>query len=176
MSLKDLATQGGVDANTRVFRDDREDVTLGVANIDPIGRSLLSTYTLNQVPGNNDGCYYYPPVGGTPPVVLNNPGNITFRFTCTALTPTQMAALQPRISVVQLFSGAAPQPFFPGITTLTGGTCCTTADYRYDANANAWVINVSFNGAAGNFLATTFDDSTNSFKPSAFDVTFTVTK
>ncbi len=176
MAMKIFAEQalpGGVDSNTRILRNERDDVSSMVRNIDPSGHSTFSVYSLNEVGGNNEQCTYFPPVveGAT----LNNPGNITFRFQCAGLPGAQLATLRPRISIVQLVGSAAPQPFFPGITDLTGGTCCAIADYRYDPTSNTWVINVSFSNVTTTttFVATTFDDN---HIASSFDVEFTVQK
>lgn len=171
--MKVYALLGGVNANTRLFRNERENITLGVRNIDPMGRSRLSVYSLNQIAGNNKGCTYFAPVieGAT----LANPGNVTFRFKCSSLPGTQLKTLVPRLSILQVRSGAAPAPFFPGIAVLTGGTCCTVAKYRYDDATNTWVLNVSFSGVTSpsTFLATTFDDNEIA---SAFEVQFSVQK
>lgn len=169
--LKIYALLGGVNANTRLFRNERDNVTAGVRNIDPMGPSRLSVYSLNQIAGQNQGCSYFAPVieGAT----LTNPGNVTFRFKCTGLPGSALAALAPRLSILQVRSGAAPAPFFPGIAEHTGGTCCTIAKYRYDTATDTWVLNVSFSGVNSNitFLATTFDDNQIS---SAFEVQFSV--
>jgi hypothetical protein len=177
MAMKVFSDPGPPDAllrRTLLIRNEREDVTTAVRNQDPAGASRFSVYSLNNRANENDkGCTYSPPVveGAT----LNNPGNLTFRFQCTQLPGTQLRTLAPRISVVQSFSGAAPLPFFPGVATLTGGTCCTVAKYRYDTQSNTWVINVSFSGVKGtsSFIATTFDDN---HLASSFDVAFTVQK
>jgi hypothetical protein len=173
LMLKIFAEQGGVNANSRIYRNSRDNLTSGIRNIDPMASSRISVYTLNQIAGTDEGCQYFPPVveGAT----LNNPGNVTFRFQCSGLPGSALRALSPRISILQIRSGAAPRPFFPGIGTLTGGTCCTVANYRYDATSNTWVLNVSFKGVAtqSTFLVTTFDDNQIA---SAFDVQFTVNK
>ncbi len=169
------------DGNTYFLRNELYDDTLGFRSTDPVKGSTFSVYSLNQKNIPNGGCTYSPPVidGAT----FNNPGNITFRFTCTAtdgsgnnITPE----LKPRISIVQTFPGTsfAPQPFVPGLSGLTGGTCCLntstgTPYYRYDAQTNTWVINVSFSGFSGSFLATTYDDNK---LISAFDVGFSISK
>jgi len=176
MAMKIFAQQvlpGGVDSNTRILRNERDDVSTFVRDIDPGARSTFSAYSLNQEAGNDEQCAYFPPVVES--ATLNNPGNVTFRFQCANLPGTQLATLRPRISIVQLVPGAAPQPFFPGITDLTGGTCCTVADYRYDSTANTWVINVRFSNVTTttSFIATTFDDN---HIASSFDVQFTILK
>ena len=162
---------------TSLLRNEREDVTTGIRNQDPIGASRFSVYSLNNRSGaggeSDKHCTYFAPVGEG--ATLHNPGNITFRFQCAGLPGAQLKTLLPRISVVKLVSGAAPQPFFPGLTDLTGGTCCTIAKYRYDAKSNIWVINVSFKGVYSltTFIATTFDDN---HIASTFDVGFSVKK
>lgn len=181
LALKLFSNNTNVNRNSRILRNEREDFTFGVANVpDPMGGSR-SAAALHQVSTNappDGGCTYFPPVSsGT----LNNPGNVTFRFQCSSLPGAQLKTLQtstsPRISILQFVPNAAPIPFFPSLTTpggLTGGTCCTTNEYRYDSQSNTFVINVDFsNVTGGTFLATTFDDSNT---VQAFDVTFTVQK
>lgn len=181
LSLKLFSTNGNVNRNARILRNEREDFTFGVANVpDPMGGSR-SAAALHQVSTNappDGGCTYFPPVSsGT----LNNPGNVTFRFQCSSLPGAQLKTLQtatsPRILILQFVPNAAPIPFFPSLTTpggLTGGTCCTVNEYRYDDQSNTFVLNVDFsNVSGGTFLATTFDDSNT---VQAFDVTFTVQK
>lgn len=185
MALK-IATVGatppqGTDANTRGYRNEWNDVT---DKIDTGLWSKLSVYDLVKVPGQAQGatganCVYYPPVntdfpnsntGGT----LNNPGNVTFRFTCTGISTTELASLLPYLSVVELGTGGAPEPYFPAFTSLTGGTCCTQANYRFDTSTNTWVLNVSFqNLPSANvmFTATTYDAS---HQVAGFDITFTI--
>ncbi len=171
------------DANTRGYRDQWNDVT---NKIDTGLSGRLSTYDLFEAPGQSAAgaaadCIYYPPVNSNYPNsntggTLNNPGNVTFRFTCFGLTNDQIKALVPRISVVELGTGSAPEPYFPYFTSLTGGTCCTQANYRLDTTTTpyTWVINVSFQNLPTNnvqFTATTYDSV---FKIAAFDLTFTI--
>ena len=173
ISFKVLALQGSTDGNTKLIRNERDDVTTGFRNIDPIGASRLSVYSLNQLAGTDEGCTYFTPIveGAT----LKNPGNITFRFRCSGLPGAQLKTLFPRLSIVQLQSGAAPKPYFPDVASLTGGTCCTISNYRYDDASNTWILNVSFStvNTMSTFLATTFDQN---HIASAFDVQFTVQK
>ncbi len=168
-----LASSQGIDGNTRLLRDERDDISTAFRNEDPTGHSTLSVYSLNQVTGLDGQCTYSPPISEG--AVLNNPGNITFKFTC-ANPNIDVTTLRPRISIVQLIAGAAPVPYFPSVGditggNLTGGTCCTTANYRI--GNNQWTINVSFKNAFGTFVATTYDDSGTI---SAFAAQFTVTK
>jgi hypothetical protein len=161
----------GADNNTRMFRDEATDITI---SLDSTGKALNSLYTLNEISGNDEGCAYIPSTQFFNGAVINpNRNSITFRFQCSGLPGTQLAQLAPRISVVQLINGQAPAPFFPGVNTLVGGTCCTIADYRYDSSSNTWVINVSFKGvpAGTMFDATTFDDN---HIASAFDISFSL--
>jgi hypothetical protein len=144
---------------SQVIRNERNDVTDAVANFDPAAHSIFSVYSfVTQTSEADEGCTYFPPVSGGS---VNSPGNITFRFQCTGLPGTQLATLHPRISIVQVVSGAAPSLFFPGVSALTGGTCCAIADYRFDSTSDTFVINVSFKNVTGpaTFIATTFDDN-----------------
>jgi hypothetical protein len=166
------------------LRNELYDGTLGFRSTDPIRGSTWSVYSLNQKSIPDGGCSYFPPViDGT---TFNASNNITFRFSCTATivvngqTQNITPFLKPRITVLQTFPGTgfAPLPFVPGLSGLTGGTCCVNTDtgtvfYRFDTSANAWVINVSFQGFSGSFLATTFDDN---HLIRAFDVGFSKSK
>jgi hypothetical protein len=170
--------------DSRLFRNEWDDVT---DKIDVAGWGRTSVYSINQVPGapqsgaGGANCVYYPPVNSGYPNSntggsLNKPGNITFRFSCPGLNPTVFATMEPRISIVQLNTGDAPLPYFPVFTSLTGGTCCTQADYRLDTSGGTptWVINVSFKNLSTpnvTFTATTYDQSN---QVSAFDITFSV--
>jgi hypothetical protein len=161
------------DNNTRGFRDETTDTTISLDSTF-VGRNSL--YTLHQIDGPDKGCHYVPTTQFTDGTTINpNRNSITFKFQCDGLPGTQLQTLAPpapRISIVNV-SGPNPVPFFPGISTLVGGTCCTATDYRYDTSANQWVINVSFKGVAAGtqFNATTFIDSQ---KAQAFDLNFTL--
>jgi hypothetical protein len=172
LNLQILAPSGGIDPDTRMFRDESADVTI---SLDITSGTKNSLYSLNEIPGNDEGCAYLPSTQFSDGAVINpNRNSITFRFQCSGLPGSQLAQLLPRISVTQLFSpppAQAPAPYFPGVGTLVGGTCCGVADYRYDSSSNTWVINVSFKGvpAGTEFDATTFDDN---HIASAFHISF----
>ncbi len=176
------------DGDTRIYRDQWNDVT---DKIDIGGTFRSSVYALFEVPpgllpstttglnGGTGDCIYYQPVNNGYPTqnsggTLNNPGNVTFKFTCFA-SGVNVASLVPRISVVETTAtDAAPLPYFPYFTSLTGGTCCTQDLYRFDPTSNTWIINVSFTNLLSNsvsFIATTYDISG---QVSAFDVPFTI--
>jgi hypothetical protein len=178
-SMDLLPPAGTGDNNTRVFRDEAKDLTI---SLDYTICCKQSLYSLNQITSPDEGCHYIPTTQFFDGATINaNRNSITFRFQCDSLPGAQLMTLQncplnvtcpPRISIVQLISGQAPDPFFPNVATLVGGTCCTIADYRYDTSSNTWVINVSFKGvvAGARFNATTFIDSQLA---RAFDINFT---
>jgi hypothetical protein len=167
-------TPSGIGPDSRMFRDESTDVTI---SLDITSGTKNSLYSLNEITGNDEGCAYLPSTQFFDGAVINpNRNSITFRFQCTGLPGSQLAKLLPRISVTQLFTpppAQAPAPYFPGVGTLVGGTCCGVADYRYDSSSNTWVINVSFKGvpAGTEFDATTFDDN---HIASAFHISFSL--
>lgn len=177
MSIKIFATGLPTDANTRILRNEREDVTTLVANIDPAAHSRFSVYTLIEVPGNTGlGCSYLPPITLSS-IFENFP--LVFAFKCPGLPGKKLATLKPRISVAQLASGAAPQQFFP-CTTPTfpvpdprDNPCGKSANYTFIPILNVWAIVVNFEivNTKTNFIATTFDDNNIA---SSFFIQFTV--
>src|SRR5437899_7233100 len=94
IAVKIVTPTGLQDANTRLFENEAVDETLGVANIDSTGKKGLTgcLFSLNEVGGTNKQCAYFTPLdSGT---IFNNPGNITFRFSCSGLSSTEVTTLQ----------------------------------------------------------------------------------
>ncbi len=144
----------GVTANTREFLDEATDETTGVAEI--YSKTKVSVHSLNEIGGNNEGCFYLSPIDNSQIAYLNNPGNVTFRFQCPSLTTAQFQALLPRLTILQINangSGTGSVVFPP--PGQTGGT---TPGYRL-VSSNTWGVNVDTSNFTGCFLATTFDDS-----------------
>lgn len=144
----------GQTANTREFLDETTDETTGVGPT--YYHTGSSVHSLNEVGGNNEGCFYLTPIDNPPQIAyLNNPGNITFRFQCAALG-TSISELNPRLTILQISgsgTGTGTIVFPPPGTT--GGT---TPGYRL-VDSSTFGVNVDSANFTGCFLATTFDDN-----------------
>jgi hypothetical protein len=171
-----IVTDTEEDPTTHLFENEQLDITTSIdySATKLAGRCLFS---LNTVGGAKKGCSYFTPLdSGT---LFNNPGNITFRFSCPGLSSTELTTLEnnpPFLDVVQIFpplspTSPAPKLFFPGAIKQTGNTGNPVNQYR-TGSGNSFTQNVSFKGQTGCFLATTLDLTNNIL--AAFDVIFGV--
>lgn len=147
-------SQGGVGSQTVLLRKENSDITALAGNSDPAGTTRCGVYSLNQLPttNGNAGCFYLPPNDMAGDIVTG--GNATFKFQCTGLTSTQLQALDPRLSLTLLPSGAAPHDL---LYSTTGNSSGPAPFYRFSP-PNTWVVNVDVSQMpCGNYGVTTID-------------------
>ena len=139
-----------IDTNTDVFVDENYDVTTFIGNFDP-GGTRLSVHSLNEVAsftGTSGGsCAYKSPA----PKCFQNPGNITFKFSCPTFTGS-VGSLQPVLTLVTPPPGTPGS--FPQPVTLVP-TDSNPPNYRFDGTQ--WVFN--WQSQNGTFRATTIDET-----------------
>jgi len=139
-----------IDTNTDVFVDENYDVTTFIGNFDP-GGTRLSVHSLNEVAsftGTSGGsCAYKSPA----PKCFQNPGNITFKFSCPTFTGS-VGSLQPVLTLVTPPPGTPGS--FPQPVTLVP-TDSNPPNYRFDGTQ--WVFN--WQAQNGTFRATTIDET-----------------
>jgi hypothetical protein len=169
VDLKIQALHGSTsltDMNTRLLRNEAEDVTTFVRNIDPGGTvPRFSVFSLNQVAGDNGGCAYLSPLTEGATFNSGNSGKtIPVKFKCSSID-LDVASLKPRISLVQIVPEGAPRLIFP--PPPTGGTAGPSPFYRFDSRSQTWIFNLDTTGLHGSFIITTFD---NSGQVSSFEV------
>jgi hypothetical protein len=153
-SIDEKFESPGQTSNTRGFLDERVDATTGVIANGTTYTKLPSVHSLNEVGGTNEGCFYLSPIDNPPQIAsLNNPGNVTFRFQCSALG-TNITELDPHLKVLQIQSNGAGTGIL--VFPPPGQTGGTTSDYRL-VDSSTFGVNVDTSGFTGCFLATTFD-------------------
>ena len=150
------AFSGGtnIDPGTDVFVDEQFDDTTFVGT-DP-GTRTVSVHSLHEIQTANtqsqSQCQFSSPLAGQ--CYKLNRSTLNFTFSCPGLTPTQLASLNPKLSLVKKNPPQAPQ-FIPiSDKTATNGK----AAFRFDKPHNIWTYQLSLSGyLAGTYLGTAFD-------------------
>jgi hypothetical protein len=149
--------QPNTDANTRVLRNEATEITTFVKNLDPGGETDgYSVYSLNQasVSSGAGSCGYAAPiVEGS---IQNAGSTLSFRFQASVDCSAGpfLKDLLPRLTVVRLAEGQAPQP----VTVKVAGGSGISPQYRLQADGKTYKLQVKIDNP-GEYLATTFDDS-----------------
>ncbi len=144
----------GIDAGTDVFVDMGYDDTTFVGT-DP-GTRTVSVHSLHEIPTANtqsqSQCQFSSPLANT--CYKLNRSTLNFSFSCPGLSPTQLASLNPMLSLVKKNTGQAPQFIPSSDKTATNGK----AAFRFDRPHNIWTYQLSLSGfAPGTYLGTAFD-------------------
>lgn len=144
----------GIDNGTDVFVDMAYDDTTFVGG-DP-GTRTVSVHSLHEIQTaktqGQSQCQFSSPLAGQ--CYKLNRSTLNFTFSCPGLTPTQLASLNPKLSLVMKNPPQAPQFIPSSDKTATNGK----AAFRFDKPHNIWTYQLSLSGfAAGTYLGTAFD-------------------
>jgi hypothetical protein len=145
----------GIDNGTDVFVDMGFDDTTFVLN-DP-GTRTVSVHSLHEIQTTfsqaQSQCTFSSPLANT--CYKLNRTTLNFTFSCSGLSPTQLASLNPALSLVKKNSGQAPQ-FIP-----IGGTNATNGKpaFRFDKPHNIWTYQLNLSGFAPGFYLGTAQDN-----------------
>jgi hypothetical protein len=156
--------QNNTTSNTRALKNEATDFTTFVADLDPGGRTrTFSVFSLNQasVIGNAVSCGLQNLSDGS---VFQADASITFQFKAAVeggncKNGPFLTTLRPRLSVVRLVEGRAPE----AVEIQAAGISDFPPFYRLLADGT-YKLNMKLKVEppavpAGDYLATTFDDS-----------------
>jgi hypothetical protein len=140
------------DANTRVLRNEAEDITTATGNIDGVGNTRRwSVYSLNQTSGFNGGCYYSSPLQSDS--TFNSGRTIPVKIQCDPTAVPDMSQFVWHLNILQ-----KRPPAVPAIVTFqfTGGTPNEPKNH-YRCSSSQCVINLDTSSvAAAKFILATF--------------------
>jgi WD40 repeat protein len=161
--------QPNTDEHTKLLKNEATDVTTFFTNIDPGGTvDDFSVFSLNQaaVTGSAVSCGYQSPIEGS---VYNLGSNLSFRFQAAINCKKGPFEndLEARLSLVRLVEDGAPHP----VEVKVVGISDAPPIYRLQADGTYHLNVKTTNLLAGDYLATTFDDSG---QIPAFEVQFTL--
>ncbi len=139
-------------ANTRVLRNEAEDITTATGNIDGIGTARrFSVYSLNQTSGFDAGCFYSSPLPSDS--TFNSGRTIPVKIQCDPTVVPDMSLFVWYLNVLQFIPGKVPH-----IVTFefTGGTP-NAPDNFYRCSSSQCVINLDTSSVdAASYLLATF--------------------